>query len=81
MKQIDLEPGEYQERKPKGWRWRLPWGHPDDNKLPLVMFFVAAGFLVWFFLGRDQMPSDIMFGVAAVFGIGAGGMFQLFMRD
>ena len=28
---LDLPPGDYRERKPKGWRWKLPWSHDDDT--------------------------------------------------
>ena len=81
MKQVDLEPGEYTERKPKGWRWRLPWSHPDDTKLPMLWFFVAAGFVVYFVV---SLPAGFPLGIVA--GIGtfaflAGGAFVLWWRD
>lgn len=81
MPDLDLDPGSYTERKPKGWRWRLPWSHPEDTKLPMVMFFVAVGFLVYFFA---NLPEGTAFGVCigiAVFAAGAGGMLVLWLRD
>ena len=29
--EVLLPPGDYRERKPKGWRWKLPWSHDDDT--------------------------------------------------
>lgn len=82
MPHIDLEPGDYDERKPKGWRWRLPWSHPQDTKLPMVMFFIALGFVVYFFA---NLPTGTSFGVSAgiaVFAFGAGAQFILWLgRD
>lgn len=28
---LDLPPGDYRERKPNGWRWKLPWSRDDDT--------------------------------------------------
>jgi len=81
MPELDLDPGSYRERKPKGWRWRLPWSHPEDTKLPMVMFFVAVGFLIYFFV---NLPAGTSFGVCAgiaTFAAGAGGMLVLWLRD
>lgn len=81
MPDIEIDPGDYRERKPKGWRWRLPWSHPDDTKLPMVMFFVAAAFLVGIFLNLEGMSQFAVFIGTLVFGAGAGGMFMLWFRD
>lgn len=81
MPNLDLDPGNYRERKPRGWRWRLPWSHPDDTKLPMAMFFVALAFLAYFFL---NLPPGTSAGVCvgiAVFAAGAGGMLVLWLRD
>lgn len=82
MPDLDLDPGDYAERKPKGWRSRLPWSHPQDTKLPMVLFFVCVGFLAYFFF---NLPAGTDFGVSigiAVAALGAGGQFMLWMgRD
>lgn len=81
MPDLDLDPGSYTERKPKGWRWRLPWSHPEDTKLPMVMFFVAVGFLVWIFLGRGEASKEALFIGTLVFAAGDSGMLVLWLRD
>jgi len=81
MPDIDLEPGDYTERKPKGWRWKLPWSHADDTKLPMVMFFIALGGMAYFFAHRTELGPDMAFGAAALCGLGAGGMLVLWLRD
>lgn len=82
MRNIDLEPGDYTERKPKGWRWRLPWSHPQDTKLPMVLFFICAGFVVFFFLNLPDGDSwKVAVGIAT-FAALAGGQFMLWLgRD
>lgn len=79
--QLDLDPGDYRERKPKGWRWKLPWSHDDDVKLPMVLFFVAAGILLAIFWHRDELTSGTLFGVSAMFAFVGGIMFMLWRRD
>lgn len=79
--EIDLPPGEYRERKPKGWRWRLPWSHPDDAKMQFVYLVLAIGVLGFIFTNRDQLSSGILFGVTALFAVVAGIMFTLAFRD
>lgn len=79
--QIDLDPGDYHERKPKGWRWRLPWSHPEDTKLPMVGFFVAAGWLGWAFFQRQSLSAEWLFAGAALWGFIAGGCLVLWLRD
>jgi len=77
---IDLDPGDYRERKPKGWRWRLPWSHPEDSKLPLVLMIGCIGFLVYFFV---NMPADVR-GIAAGVAVAAffaGGLFMWAFSD
>lgn len=71
MPHIDLEPGDYSERKPKGWRWRLPWSHKDDRKLPLMMLALTLGFVGYFFI---NMPPDmrVISGGVALFAFLAG---------
>jgi len=81
MPQIDLEPGSYHERKPPGWRWRLPWSHPEDTKLPLVMLCVMLAGLAYIFFNRDALSSGILFGGTAVAAAIAGGMLLLAFRD
>lgn len=80
--QIDLEPKDYSERKPKGWRWRLPWSHPEDVKLPMVMFFLLVGFLVLLIVRRDEVvdPLWLILGTTA-FAFPAGAMMVLWLRD
>jgi len=79
--ELDLPPGDYRERKPKGWRWKLPWSHDDDVKLPMVMFFVVAAILVATFIYRDELTSGTLFGVSAMFAFAGGIMFMLWKRD
>jgi len=79
--QIDFEPGDYRERKPKGWRWRLPWSHADDVKLPMVMFFICASALVAVFVYRDGVSPTSLFSGTLAFGFSAGNMLQLWLRD
>lgn len=81
MPEIDLDPGEYTERKPKGWRWRLPWGHPEDAKLQLLAMLAGLGAMAYVFLNRDVLSSGMLFGGAAVSGVVAGIMFALAFRD
>lgn len=81
MPDIDLPPAEYQDRKPKGWRWKLPWSHPDDNKLALVMGFVAIGFAGYFFINMGASPSPWVVGAIAMMSAGAGAMLMLALRD
>jgi hypothetical protein len=82
MPDLDLEPGDYSERKPKGWRWKLPWSHPQDTKLPMVLFFISAGFVVYFFLNLPAGTSwKVCVGIAT-FAALAGAQFILWLgRD
>ena len=79
LPELDLPPGDYRERKPKGWRWKLPIGHEDDVKLPFAMFFAVGGFLVYLVLSLDPELQPIV-GGAAVGGFGVGTMFMLWTR-
>jgi hypothetical protein len=81
MPEMDLDPGDYRERKPKGWRWRLPWSHPDDAKMQFGMLLACAGALGFIYWNREQFSAGILFGVAAVFAFVAGIMFALAFRD
>jgi len=82
MPEMDLDPGDYRERKPKGWRWRLPWSHPQDTKLPMVGFFVMAGFLAYIGLNLAKAEPPLLYGGTALFAFLAGGCFVLWLgRD
>lgn len=81
MPELDLEPGDYRERKPRGWRWRLPWSHPDDAKMQFGMLLACAGALAFVFLTRADGSRETLFGVTAVFAFVAGIMFTLVFRD
>ena len=81
MPHIDLEPGDYSERKPKGWRWRLPWSHKDDPKLPLVMALLLLGALGWTFSVRYELSAEYLFGGAAMWSFGFGWMLRSVFRD
>lgn len=81
MPELDLDPADYRERKPKGWRWRLPWGHAEDTKLPVVMLLVSFAALAYIFVRRDEMATWTLFGVTAVFSVVAGIMFTTAFRD
>jgi len=82
MPEIDLEPGKYRERKPKGWRWKLPWAHPQDTKLPFVLFVLCLGLVGYFFL---NLPAGTDWRVCAGIAVAAaasGGQFMLWLgRD
>lgn len=79
-KVVDLDPGSYKDRKPDGWRWKLPWAHPDDVKLPMVMFFVTLGIFGTMLLTANFKEPQMMF-TAAIVGIGCGCMLMLWLRD
>lgn len=81
MPNLDLDPGEYTERKPRGWRWKLPWSHAEDTKLPMVGFFVCLGWLVWVFTQRDTLDPVWLFGGATLWAWGLGGCMVLWLRD
>lgn len=81
MPDLDLEPNEYQERKPKGWRWKLPWSHPVSAKTPFVGMLVALAFVAY---GVSFAPAghDIrILGGIAMFAFFAGAMFILAFHD
>lgn len=81
MPDLDLDPGSYTERKPKGWRWRLPWGHPEDSKLPLVGCALALGGLIYVFTHRAQLSVEMVFAGAAITAAVAGVLFAVAFRD
>ena len=82
MPDLDLEPGEYSERKPKGWRWKMPWSHPQDTKLPMVLFFLSVGALTWVFLHRHEVSADELFVGTVTAGLIGGAQFILWLgRD
>jgi hypothetical protein len=80
LPELDLPPGDYRERKPRGWRWKLHPDHDDDNWTPLVMFFVAVGAVAFILLNLPPGTSMPIVGAAAMFGAGAGAMFMLWTR-
>lgn len=81
MPEIDLEPGNYSERKPKGWRWTLPWSHPVSARTPFVGMLVAFGFLAYFFSRASEITDPVTaIGVGIVFGFPAGGFFFMAFR-
>jgi hypothetical protein len=82
MPDVDLDPGEYHERKPKGWRRKLPWRHPQDTKLPMVLFFLSLGALVWVFLHRHEVTAEELFVGTVTAGLIGGAQFILWLgRD
>lgn len=74
-KQIELSPNDY--RKLRNGRWRLP----DDPKLHRNMFFVAVAVLAYIFWHRSELPSELLFGVVAMFAFCAGIMFANWLKD
>jgi hypothetical protein len=77
LPELDLPPGDYRERKPKGWRWRLPWSHPEGAKLPAVAALASAAVL-FYAIAREPDPRWWVLGAAAWgFGIGCGIMLAL----
>lgn len=78
MPQIDMEPGDY--RRDKGWRWRLKWSDPEDNKLPLVMFFVGLTMIAITVAASQQINSYLATAFAAGIGFAVGIQFTLWMR-
>lgn len=81
MPEIDLEPGNYRERKPKGWRWRLPIAHPEDAKMQALYMVIALAGLGLLFLYRNEISSETLVPASAICGVVAGGMFALAFRD
>jgi hypothetical protein len=81
LPELDLPPGDYRERKPKGWRWRLPWSHPEDTKLPMVGFFVCVGFIAMFYIRRSEASVDMAMLGTGLFAFFAGGCMVLWLRD
>lgn len=71
MPDIDLEP-----RKK-----RLPLSHPDDTRLPMIMFFVmlaALGLIFWY---RADANAEMLFLGTAVFAFVAGLQFAMWVKD
>lgn len=80
MPDLDLDPGSYTERKPRGWRWRLPLAHDDGTRLPFFMFVLMIGFVLYVLLRPDAEPFRWIFGGGLAFGFGIGCMFILWTR-
>lgn len=81
MPDLDLDPGSYTERKPKGWRWQLPWGHPEDSKLHMTLSVICAGFLVFFYFQHTTLSTDVALLGGAVLGALVAGNLVLAFRD
>lgn len=81
VREVNQPPHGYRDRKPRGWRWRAPWSHEDDNKLPLVMFIVAVAALVSIFFHLSEItPLWLFLGTIAI-AAPAGAMLVLWLRD
>ena len=82
MPDIDLLPGDYRERKPKGWRWKLPWSHDDDVKMPFIVAIVFAGVgaYVYFHL-HEFSDTGVLYLSGLMIGCVVGMMVQLGLRD
>lgn len=80
MPQIELEPGDYRERKPKGWRWKLPWSHNDDAKLPFVLFLIGVGIVGYVLANLPAGTSFTVVAFTAGMAFCAGGAFILWSR-
>lgn len=80
LKSFDLDPGNYRERKPRGWRWRLPLAHPDDAKMQALYMVIALIGLGLLFLYRHDLSVETLYGAAALCGVVAGIMFALAFR-
>lgn len=78
---LDLEPGDYRDQKPKGWRWRLPWAHPEDSKLHFTMCFACLVVLGYFFVNRMGLSPDQAMSAGALFGSIAAANLILALRD
>lgn len=81
MPEIDLEPGNYSERKPKGWRWTLPWSHPVSARTPFVGMLVAFGFVAYALVAAPEGHDLRILGGIAMFAFFAGCMFILAFHD
>jgi hypothetical protein len=81
MREIDLGPGEYTERKPKGWRWRLPLAHPEDAKMQALYMVLALAALGLLFIYRNEISTETLVAACGLCGVVAGGMFALAFRD
>lgn len=81
MPDLEIDPGDYRERKPKGWRWRLPWSHPVSARTPLAMLCVMLLGLGYIYLNRVSVSADLLFAATAFAAFIAGGMFILAFHD
>lgn len=81
MADYDLPPGDYRERKPKGWRWKLPWSHRDDVKLPFAMMLVGLGFVGYFLFNLPASVDPWIVGGASMFAFLAGACFMWAFHD
>lgn len=80
MPDLELKPGEYTERKPKGWRWRLQTGHTESPWPALIQFVVASGFVVYFLTNLPAGTSFWVVAGTALFAFFAGAMLMLWTR-
>lgn len=70
MPDIDLEPHEFRSQRSK----RNANAHG-------LMALVALGFLAWFWTGRNEMSTDVLFGVSAMIGGCAGAGLIVFLNQ
>lgn len=81
MPDLEIDPGDYRERKPKGWRWRLPWSHPVSARTPFVGMLLMLGFVAYAFINA---PHGVHLGYlsgVAVCALLAGALFILAFHD
>lgn len=79
MPDLDLPPGDYRERKPKGWRWKLPWASPEGAKLPAALCAVESVFVVYLVTRAPGLEVYLLGGAAL--GAGIGATLMLALRD
>lgn len=80
MPDLELDPGSYKERKPRGWRWRLPLAHEDGSRLPFFMLVALVSFVTYLLLRADAEPFRVYIGAGLAFGFPIGCMFILWTR-
>jgi len=79
---FDLDPGGYTERKPKGWRWKLPFDHDDDAKVPFVVAVVFAGAAAYVYLHIQEFTDPgVLYLFGLMIGCVVGMMVQLGLRS
>ncbi|MDB5531600.1 MAG: hypothetical protein JWR51_4703 [Devosia sp.] len=76
MPDLDLGPDDYKIRDPRTGRWHVP----ANPKLAGALGIVLIGVLIFLFIRRDEMTSETLFGVVAMFSLFAGGLLGLSAR-